>query len=149
MVLRGRFEHNIDEKGRVSIPARFREVLRKKYGSDQLIMTLFDSCLVAYPLQEWEVLEEKMKNMSLLKKEVKFFLRYFYSGAMECAIDDHGRILVPSQFREHARLQKEVVFVGVMRGFEIWDKGVWEEEVQKYKETFDEISESMAEWMGL
>ena len=149
MVLRGRFEHNIDEKGRVSIPARFREVLRKKYGSDQLIMTLFDSCLVAYPLQEWEVLEEKMKNLSLLKKEVKFFLRYFYSGAMECAIDDHGRILVPSKFREHAHLQKEVVFVGVMRGFEIWDKGVWEEEVKKYKETFDEISESMAEWMGL
>lgn len=148
-MFRGRFEHSIDDKGRVSVPARFREILRREYDSDQLIITILDSCLVAYPVREWQVFEDKMKNLSVLKKEVKFFLRYFYSGALECAIDDHGRILVPSQFREHARLRKETVFVGVMRGFEIWDKGIWEEEVEKYKETFDEISESMAEWMGL
>ncbi len=148
-MFRGRFEYSIDEKGRASIPAKFREVLRREYDSDQLIITIFDSCLVAYPLLEWQVFEEKMKNLSLLKKEVKFFLRYFYSGAMECAIDDHGRILIPSQFREHAHLQKEIVFVGVMKGFEIWDKGVWEEEVERYQETFNEISESIAEWMGL
>jgi MraZ protein len=149
MVFRGRFEHSIDEKGRVSIPAKFRDVLKQKYGSDQLIITIFDSCLVAYPLEEWKVFEEKMKNLSVLKKEVKFFLRYFYSGALECAIDDHGRILIPSQLRDNAELRKECVFVGVMRGFEIWDKDIWEQEVEKYKETFDEISESMAEWMGI
>jgi MraZ protein len=148
-MFRGRFEYNIDEKGRISIPAKFREVLKREYGSDQLIITIFDSCLVAYPLTEWQVFEEKMKNLSLLKKEVKFFLRYFYSGAMECAIDDHGRILIPSPFREHARLKKETVFVGVMKGFEIWDKEVWSAEIEKYRETFDEISESIAEWMGL
>ncbi len=148
-MFRGRFEHSIDVKGRVSVPAKFREVLRREYGSDQLIITTFDSCLVVYPLEEWKVFEEKMKDLSSLKKEVKFFLRYFYSGAMECAIDDHGRILIPSQFREHAQLKKEILFIGVMKRFEIWDKGVWEEEVEKYKETFDEISESMAEWMGL
>ncbi|MBW2039306.1 MAG: division/cell wall cluster transcriptional repressor MraZ [Deltaproteobacteria bacterium] len=148
-MFRGRFEHIIDDKGRASVPAKLREVLKREYGSDQLIITIFDSCLVAYPIEEWQVFEEKMKDLSLLKKEVKFFLRYFYSGAIECAIDDHGRILIPSQFRDHAHLKKEIVFVGVMRGFEIWDKGVWEEEVERYKETFDEISESMAEWMGL
>jgi MraZ protein len=148
-VFRGRFEHSIDGKGRVSIPAKFREILRRDYGSDQLIITIFDSCLVAYPLTEWQVFEEKMKDFSQLKKEAKSFLRYFYSGAMECAIDDHGRILVPSQFREHAQLIKEIVFVGVMNRFEIWNKGVWEEEFAKYKESFDEISENIAEWMGL
>ena len=148
-MFRGRFEHSIDGKGRVSIPAKFREILRRDYGSDQLIITIFDSCLVAYPLTEWQAFEEKMKDFSQFKKEAKSFLRYFYSGAMECVIDDHGRILVPSQFREHAQLAKEIVFVGVMNRFEIWNKGVWEEECTKYKESFEEISENIAEWMGL
>ena len=148
-MFRGRFEHSIDGKGRVSIPAKFREILKRDYASDQLIITIFDSCLVAYPLAEWQLFEEKMKEFSQLKKEAKSFLRYFYSGAMECAIDDHGRILIPSQFREHADLNKEIVFVGVMNRFEIWNKAGWEEEIKNYKETFDEISESIAERMGL
>jgi len=148
-MFRGRFEHSIDGKGRVSIPAKFREILKRDYASDQLIITIFDSCLVAYPLAEWQIFEEKMKEFSQLKKEAKSFLRYFYSGAMECAIDDHGRILIPSQFREHADLNKEIVFVGVMNRFEIWNKAGWEEEIKTYKETFDEISESIAERMGL
>jgi MraZ protein len=148
-MFRGRFEHSIDGKGRVSIPAKFREILKREYGSDQLIMTIFDSCLVAYPLAEWQAFEEKLKEFSQLKKEAKSFLRYFYSGAMECAIDDHGRILIPSQFREHADLNKEIVFVGVMNRFEIWNKAGWEEEIKTYKESFDEISESIAERMGL
>lgn len=148
-MFRGRFEHSIDGKGRVSIPAKFREILKRDYGSDQLIMTTFDNCLVAYPLTEWQAFEEKLKEFSQLKKESKSFLRFFYSGAMECAIDDHGRILIPPQFREHADLNKEIVFVGVMNRFEIWNKAVWEEEFKTYKETFDEISESIAERMGL
>jgi MraZ protein len=148
-MFRGRFEHSIDGKGRVSIPAKFREILKREYGSDQLIMTIFDNCLVTYPLAEWQAFEEKLKEFSQLKKEAKSFLRYFYSGAMECAIDDHGRILIPSQFRDYADLNKEIVFVGVMNRFEIWNKAVWEEEFKTYKETFDEISESIAERMGL
>lgn len=148
-MFRGRFEHSIDGKGRVSIPAKFREILKRDYGSDQLIMTTFDNCLVAYPLTEWQAFEEKLKEFSQLKKESKSFLRFFYSGAMECAIDDHGRILIPPQFRDHADLNKEIVFVGVMNRFEIWNKAVWEEEFKTYKETFDEISESIAERMGL
>jgi MraZ protein len=148
-MFRGRFEHSIDGKGRVSIPAKFREILKRDYGSDQLIITIFDRCLVAYPLAEWQAFEEKLKEFSQLKKEAKSFLRYFYSGAMECAIDDHGRILIPSQFREHADLNKETVFVGVMNRFEIWNKAGWEEEIKTYKESFDEISESIAERMGL
>jgi MraZ protein len=148
-VFRGRFEHSIDGKGRVSIPAKFRETLKREYGSDELIVTIFDSCLVAYPFAEWQIFEEKMKDFSQLKKEAKSFLRYFYSGAMECAIDDHGRILIPPQFRDHANLNKEIVFLGVMNRFEIWNKDVWEKEFATYKETFDEISEGIAERMGL
>lgn len=148
-MFRGRFEHSIDGKGRVSIPAKFREILKRDYGRDELIVTILDNCLVAYPVAEWQIFEEKMKNFSQLKKEAQSFLRYFYSGAMECAIDDHGRILIPPQFREHAGLNKEIVFVGMMNRFEIWDKGVWEKESAKYKESFGEISEGIAERMGL
>jgi MraZ protein len=148
-MFRGRFEHSIDGKGRVSIPAKFRETLKRDYGRDELIVTILDSCLVAYPFAEWQIFEEKMKDFSQLKKEAQSFLRYFYSGAMECAIDDHGRILIPPQFREHATLNKEIVFVGMMNRFEIWDKGVWEKESAKYKESFGEISEGIAEGMGL
>ena len=148
-MFRGRFEHIIDGKGRASIPARFREILRRDYGSDQLIVTVSDSCLVTYPLTQWQVFEEKMKDLSQFKKEAKSFLRYFYSGAMECAIDDHGRILVPSRFREHAKLIKEIVFVGVMNRFEIWNKDKWEEECAKNEESFEEISENIAELTGL
>jgi transcriptional regulator MraZ len=148
-MFRGRFAHNIDKKGRVSIPAKFREILKRDYGSDQLIMTIFDNCLVAYPLAEWQIFEEKMKDFSQFKKESKSFLRYFYSGAMESVIDDHGRILIPPQFREHADLNKEIVFVGMMNRFEIWNKDVLEKEFATYKESFDEISESIAERTGL
>ena len=148
-MFRGRFEHNIDGKGRVSIPAKFREILKREYGSEQLIITVGDNCLVAYPLAEWQVFEEKMKEFSQLKKKSKSFLRYFYSGAMDCAIDDHGRILLPSRFREKKRLDKEIMFLGMMNRFEIWNKGVWEAESETYEETFDDISESIAEWTGL
>jgi MraZ protein len=148
-MFRGRFEHTIDGKGRTSIPAKFREILRRDYGSDQLIVTVSDSCIVTYPLAQWQVFEEKMKDLSQFKKEAKSFLRYFYSGAMECTIDDHGRILVPPQFREHAQLAKEIVFVGMTNRFEIWNKGVWEEECAKNEESFEEISEHIAEWTGL
>jgi MraZ protein len=148
-MFRGRFEHSIDAKGRISVPARFRETLKRSYGSDQLIMTISDSCLVAYPITEWQALEEKLKDLSSLKKEVKFFLRYFYSGAMECPIDDHGRILVPVQLREQAGLKKEAVFVGVMNKFEIWDKNLWYQEMEECQARFDEISQSLAEWVGM
>ena len=73
-MFRGRFEHSIDGKGRVSIPAKFREILKRDYGSDQLIITIFVSCLVAYPLAEWQAFEEKLKEFSQLKKEAKSLL---------------------------------------------------------------------------
>jgi MraZ protein len=148
-MFRGIFEHNIDEKGRVSIPAKFREILKREYGSEKLIITVSDNCLVTYPLAQWQVFEEKMKDFSQFKKKAKSFMRYFYAGAIECAIDDHGRILIPSQFREQTRLEKEIIFLGLMNRFEIWNKGVWEGEFETYKETFDEISENIAEWTGL
>jgi MraZ protein len=143
-MFRGRFEYSIDSKGRVSIPARFRELLADKYD-DRLILTNFDRCLVAYPYEEWRVLEEKVSSLSMVKKETKAFQRFFISGATECPIDKLGRILVPTTLRAYAQLEKNVVFAGMLKKFEIWGKERWEEEISRSQENFEGISEALAE----
>ena len=146
-MFRGRYEHTIDSKGRVSLPARFREVLKDKYD-DQLIITNFDGCLVAYPDEEWRVIEEKVSSLSMVKKEVKSFQRFFISGATECSIDKQGRILIPSGLRKYAKLEKDIVFAGLTKKIEIWSKEMWEQEIVKVQEGFDDLSNPLAE-LGL
>lgn len=142
-MFRGRFEHTIDPKGRISIPSRFREVLRERYD-ERLIVTNLDGCLVAYPFKEWEVLEQKASQLSMFKKEVKAFLRFFYSGATECPIDKLGRILIPPVLRDYAKLEKEVVLVGALKKIEMWSKGRWDRVIAKSPEDFDDISDVLA-----
>ena len=143
-MFRGRFEYSIDSKGRVSIPVKFRELLTDKYD-DRLILTNFDRCLVAYPYEEWRVLEEKVSSLSMVKKETKAFQRFFISGATECPIDKLGRILVPTTLRAYAQLEKNVVFAGMLKKFEIWGKERWEEEISRSQENFEGISEALSE----
>lgn len=147
-MFRGRYEYVIDSKGRVSVPSRFREILQTQYGSEDLVLTAYDSCVVAFPSEEWRKWEERLKELPLLRAETKRFFRYFLSGAVDCRIDDHGRLLIPAQLRIQAHLKKEVVFVGMLKGFEIWDKGLWEEEMNRCREMFSTISDTIAEWMG-
>ncbi|MCX5906859.1 MAG: division/cell wall cluster transcriptional repressor MraZ [Deltaproteobacteria bacterium] len=142
-MFRGRFEHTIDGKGRVSIPAKFRELLVERYD-DRLILTNFDRCLVAYPFEEWQVLEEKVSSLSMIKKEVKAFQRFFISGAAEVPIDKLGRILVPPTLREYAHLERNVVFAGLGKKFELWSKERWQEEIKRSQEDFEGISEALA-----
>jgi len=146
-MFRGRFEYTIDPKGRVSIPVKFRELLSEKYD-DRLILTNFDRCLVAYPYEEWRVLEDKVGSLSMVKKEAKAFQRFFLSGAMECPIDKLGRILIPPTLRAYAQLEKSVVFAGLVKKFEIWSRERWAEEIVRSQENFEGISEALAE-LGL
>ncbi|MFA4909926.1 MAG: division/cell wall cluster transcriptional repressor MraZ [Desulfobacteria bacterium] len=146
-MFRGRYEHTIDSKGRVSLPVKFREVLNERYD-DRLVITNFDGCLVAYPFDEWRLLEEKVSSMSIVKKDVKSFQRFFISGATECTIDKQGRILLPPTLREYAKLEKDIVFAGMTKKIEIWSKEKWEQEIAKAKENFDEISDALGE-LGL
>jgi MraZ protein len=142
-MFRGRFEHTIDGKGRVSIPAKFRELLAEKYD-DRLVLTNFDRCLVSYPFEEWQVLEEKVSSLSMIKKEVKAFQRFFISGAAEVPIDKLGRILVPPTLREYAQLERNVVFAGLGKKFEIWSKERWQEEIKRSQEDFESMSDALA-----
>jgi MraZ protein len=143
-VFRGRFEHTIDEKGRLSIPSKFRELLSAK-GENELVLTDFDSCLTAYPKDEWRVLEEKMKQLSMIQKDVRNFLRLFYSSATEVPLDPQGRILIPPQMRERAQLDREVVLLGLLNKIEIWDKESWEDFMARSAGTFEEVASKLVE----
>ncbi|MBI5469004.1 MAG: division/cell wall cluster transcriptional repressor MraZ [Deltaproteobacteria bacterium] len=125
-MFRGRFEHLIDSKGRLSIPSKFRETLNERYDS-RLVITAYDNCLIAYPFAEWQVLEEKVASMPEFKKDTKAFLRFFYSSAADCAIDKLGRVLVPQALRDYARLEKDVILIGALKHVEIWSKTLWEQ----------------------
>jgi len=141
-VFRGRYEHTIDAKGRISIPSKFREVLGKKYD-ERLVITNFDHCLVAFPYEEWSLLEQKVGTFSLMKKETSAFFRFFYSSAMDCDIDKQGRLLIPQTLRDYAGLQKDVVLVGEGKRIEIFAKERWLEEARKIEENFDQIRDTL------
>ena len=142
-MFRGRYEHTIDAKGRISIPSRFRDILGKKYD-DRFVITNFDHCLVAFPQDEWSLLEQKVGTFSLMKKETSAFFRFFYSSAIDCSIDKQGRLLIPQTLRDYANLQKDVVLVGEGKRIEIFAKERWLEEARKAEEDFDQIRDTLA-----
>ena len=123
----GRYEHTIDSKGRVSLPSKFREIVSSSYKEDRLIITSFvDPCLIAYPLAEWRIIEEKVRALPRFDKRTMQFKRVFVSGATECAIDKNGRVLIPPLLRQFASLEREVIWAGVTDTIEIWSKSNWE-----------------------
>lgn len=124
-MFRGRYDGIVDEKGRLSVPAKFREVL-STLSEEKLIITTFDNCLWAYPLAEWLRIEAKVAALPQFKASVKALQRVFVSGAMECPLDKQGRILVPNSLREYAGLKKDLVLVGMTKKIEIWSKDAWE-----------------------
>lgn len=146
-MFRGRFENTIDIKGRISVPSKFREVLSANYD-DRLIITNFDGCLWGYPYKEWQVIEEKVSALPQFKAEVRAFQRAFVSAAIECPIDKQGRTLIPPSLREYAGIEREVVFVGMVKRIEIWAKNRWLKEFEKSQEKIAESIEELAN-MGI
>ena len=111
----GEYQHTIDPKGRVILPAKFREELGEKF----VVTKGLDNCLFVYPNEEWKNLEQKLRTLPLTSKEARAFIRFFFAGAAECEVDKQGRILIPSNLREHAKLDKELVIIGVSTRVEI------------------------------
>ena len=143
----GRFEYAIDDKSRVSIPAKFREMLSVHHDL-RLIFTNLDGCIVGYPFQEWVNIEEKISNRGSMKKEERLFLRYFFSGASECTIDRLGRVLLPQALKTDAHIKKNVVIIGMGKKIEIWAKEKWEELVKQATSDPDQIASIVSE-LGL
>jgi len=143
-MFRGRYEHSIDDKGRLSIPSRFREALARR-RQKVLVLTDFDTCVAAYPLDEWRRLEDRIRKQSTLQKDVRAFLRLFYSGATETPVDAQGRLLIPPQLRKRAGLTREVMIIGVLNKIEIWSKARWEEFLTRSPVTFEDVAARLAE----
>lgn len=124
----GKFYHTLDLKGRVILPAPFREVLMKKYSAEKLYITnsAFDKCLLIYPLEEWLKLEEKVRNLPKMDEAVKFYLRRVIASAAELGVDKQGRILIPYEHRQDAGISSEIVIVGQIEKVEIWEKSEWD-----------------------
>lgn len=123
-MFRGRFEHSLDSKGRLSIPSKFREILTTNYD-ERLVVTNFDNCLWAYPASEWKKVEDKVASLPQFKDEVKAFQRVFISAAAECSVDRAGRILIPQTLRDYASIEKDVILVGMTNRIEIWSGERW------------------------
>ena len=135
----GEYSHNIDAKGRMIVPSKFREQL----GDEFVVTKGLDGCLFVYPNEEWQNIEEKFRNVPLTSKDARKFSRFFFAGATTCEVDKQGRILIPSVLREFASLQKDVVFVGVGSRIEIWSKESWNNSISNYDDNMDEVAENM------
>lgn len=138
----GEYQHTIDEKGRIIIPAKFREAL----GSSFIITRGLDNCLFVYPREEWNQLEQRLKSLPSMAANARAFARLLFSGACECEWDKQGRVNVPGHLREYARLEKDCTVIGVSTRVEIWDKAAWEEYSRKSQDSFDEIAEKLVDF---
>ncbi|HWP92319.1 MAG TPA: division/cell wall cluster transcriptional repressor MraZ [Thermodesulfobacteriota bacterium] len=139
-MFRGRYEHTMTDKGRISVPSKFREVLKEKYDDETLVITNFDKCLAAYPVKEWNEIEKKAAELPQFRQEVISFLRYLMGSAIDCQIDGSGRVLIPQALRNHAQIKRDVVMIGMLSRFEIWSRELWEEE--ESKKAYEEFKRS-------
>jgi transcriptional regulator MraZ len=127
-MFRGSFEHAIDGKGRLSIPAKFRDVLMGK-GDDRIMVTNFVvdgvRCLDVYPIDAWLRLEEDVRAKPKFDRRMLMFQNYYLGGACECTLDKQGRILIPPVLRKYAELKRDVVLVSALEKFRVWDQENW------------------------
>jgi MraZ protein len=130
----GRHYYTVDEKGRLMIPASFRDILSTQYGSRLCITNAaFDRCLHIYPHEEWLKLEEKVRGLPKMLEEVRFFMRRVIASAQECSFDKQGRLLIPAAHREDAGIKGDVVIVGQIEKIEVWDRTEWDNIVDPTK----------------
>ena len=137
----GEYQHILDDKGRVIMPSKFREDL----GLNFIMTKGLDNCLFVYPKEEWAILEEKLRSLPLTNRDARAFVRFFFAGATECTLDKQGRVLIPGNLREHARLMKDAVIIGVSTRIEIWSKEEWNLYNDDESLSYDSIAEKMAE----
>ena len=140
-MFKGEYNHTIDTKGRVIIPAKFRE----KLGDSFVVTKGLDGCLYGYANEDWQAFEDKLSSLPITNKNSRQFTRFFLAGAADCEVDKQGRILLPAVLREFAGLEKDVVLVGVSKRIEIWSKEKWSEITSQYDNDMDEVAANLDE----
>jgi transcriptional regulator MraZ len=147
-MFRGKFEHTIDDKGRVSVPAKFREFLQVT-NDDRVVITNFMiasvQCLDVYPQASWVKLEERLRTMPQFNQRVLRFQNYYVANAHDCVLDKQGRILLPPTLREYAGLQRDVVFTSALDKFRIWDRERWNQVFSEAERSIVERPEELTE----
>ncbi|TSC95851.1 MAG: MraZ protein [Parcubacteria group bacterium Athens1014_10] len=136
----GEYHHNIDEKGRLAVPIKFRNQLEK----GAVVTKGLDNCLFLYTQSEWEKLADKLAKLPINKSNSRGFARFMLAGAMDIEIDKQGRVILPDYLRKFAGIKKKAVIAGLYNRLEIWDEEKWE----KYKQGAEEESENIAETLG-
>ena len=126
-MFRGSSFHTIDSKGRIIIPARFRDVI-KADGSYGVMLSRMDGALIAYTYDEWRKIENRILTLAEKSESMRRFRRVFIGGSFECPCDKQDRILIPQNLREYAEFEKDIVLVGVLDHFEIWSRDSWNRE---------------------
>ena len=139
----GEYEHSIDRKGRLILPAKFREVAKANFIEKFFVTRGLDKCLFMFAEEEWKTQEQKFKSLSFTKKETRKFNRVYFSGAVDIAIDSQGRFLVPSYLKDFAGIKRDVVIIGVSNRIEIWSKDIWQEFYAQSRDSFEDIAEKL------
>jgi MraZ protein len=137
----GEFQHNLDAKGRIAIPAKFRN----KISGGAIITRGLDQCLFVFTASDWEILAQKLINLPLDQANSRAFVRLMLAGASDVDLDVQGRILIPDYLRKYAGLEKTAKVIGVYNRIEIWDEKTWENYREKSESRSDEIAEKMAD----
>jgi MraZ protein len=137
----GEYEHTIDRKGRLIVPAKFRQAFKEHEVKTLFLTRGLDGCLFLFPEAEWRAVEARFKQIPFTKAEGRKFNRMFFSGAAEITIDGLGRLLVPKTLKEFAQIQEDVVIVGVSTRIEIWSKEKWQAFYEASRQGFEEVAE--------
>ena len=141
-MLLGEYEHTIDDKSRLTLPARFRQA----FTEGVVVSRGLDGCLYAYPRADWTTaIEARLAVLDPLSKETRRLQRYFYSGAAEGELDKQGRIGIPGALLEHAQLVRDVVVAGVHDHLEIWDRDAWRLELAEVEGSAEHVAERLAD----
>lgn len=139
----GEYAHNIDKKGRIIIPVKFRDV----FEGNLIVSKGLDGCLNLYTMQQWNVLMEQLMSLPNTKRETRLFKRNLAAKASECEIDNQGRILIPSNLVKEAELIKECYVIGTGNTVEIWSKERWDSYNEEHSDDFEEVAETLTEFL--
>ncbi|HLD49857.1 MAG TPA: division/cell wall cluster transcriptional repressor MraZ [bacterium] len=139
----GEYAHSLDNKGRVIIPAKFREIFKENYVEKFFITRGLDQCLFVFTEETWKSQEKKFRDLPFTKGEARKFNRLYFSGACEVLCDKQGRILIPDYLKSYGEIKEEVVIIGVSDRIEIWSKDKWKEFYDQNKGNFEDLAEKL------
>ena len=135
----GEYKHSLDLKGRVIVPSRFRDELKGRF----IVTRGLDTCLFGFTEEGWNELGGKISSMPMTHTDARAFSRIFFSGAAECELDKQGRSLIPANLRDYAKIDKDIVIVGLSSRFEIWSQAEWDKYSEKVSNSYESIAETL------